>query len=331
MGPASAVRAQEPPPASYDEVQASFASFVDQADELGMEVLAMFRADELDELHARFDDVLSAAVSAEQLAEGKAQVEATAELGEIVRRRAGRLSPDRVVYSAELEWGEDTLVFSAGFNADEEIIGIFLSPIEPLPAPPDRASQVEYRLPYDGLWLTFWGGETDLENYHVRTPVQRFAYDFLVWKDGASHSGDGTELTDYYAYGQEALAPASGTVTSVVDGLPDQTPQTGSDPVNAAGNHVVIEVGSEEYVLIAHLQPNSITVAEGDEVEAGQAIALVGNSGNTSEPHIHVHVQDQPTFSFTGIGLPMQFSDIVVNGEPVAEGAPVADQFAANS
>jgi hypothetical protein len=102
--------------------------------------------------------------------------------------------------------------------------------LNPLPSPQDdpaatHESTVDYRLPFDGLWFIGWGGDTLLENYHVAAPDQRHALDILVWKDGGTHSGDGTVDEDSWAYGQQVLAPADGSVV-VLEGLPDQTPGT---------------------------------------------------------------------------------------------------------
>ena len=147
---------------------------------------------------------------------------------------------------------------------------------------------------------------------------------------GGSHTGDGSAVTDYWAYGQQVLAPAAGTVVEVVDGLPDEVPQTIGDTVNPAGNHIIIEVAEGEFLLIAHMQAGSLMVAEGEVVEAGQQLGLVGNSGSTTEPHIHVHLQDLPVFLVDGAGLNLEFTDYVANGDAVDRGQPLADQFVAN-
>ena len=61
-----------------------------------------------------------------------------------------------------------------------------------------------------------------------------------------------------------------------------------------AGNHVVLDLGNGEYALLAHLQRGSVRVEAGDRVRAGDVLGLTGNSGNSSEPHLHFHVQDRP-------------------------------------
>ena len=197
--------------------------------------------------------------------------------------------------------------------------------------PPDPAathdSQVEFQVPFEGLWWVFWGGDEELQNYHAVAKDQRHALDLVVWRDGGTHRGNGTANEDYWAYGQRVLAPAAGTVVTVVDGLPDNAPQVETNAFSPAGNHIVIEVADGQYVLIAHLQAGSLTVAEGDPVAAGQAIGLVGNSGNTSEPHIHIHLQDKPSFDPSATGLPLVFTSYLANGDAVDRGRLIADQF----
>jgi murein DD-endopeptidase MepM/ murein hydrolase activator NlpD len=93
------------------------------------------------------------------------------------------------------------------------------------------------------------------------------------------------------------LAPAAGTVTFVLDGRPD-LPIGSTDSRCQSGNNIVIDIGGGRYLLMGHLSPGSIQVKVGDQVKLGQPIAKVGNSGNTSEPHLHIQAQSLGT----GIG-----------------------------
>jgi len=184
----------------------------------------------------------------------------------------------------------------------------------------DYQPKAQFMLPFRGEWLCFWGGRTVAENYHAAHRAQRFAYDLVMVRDGKSHSGEGKALTDYYCYGQPILAPAAGTVVTVVDSLPDQA--IGSrDPLNPAGNHVVIDHGNREYSLLAHLQPRSVKVRAGQRVKAGDVLGLAGNSGNTSEPHLHVHLMNAPSMKDAD-GLPMPFDGYEADGTRVTRGEP---------
>jgi murein DD-endopeptidase MepM/ murein hydrolase activator NlpD len=159
-------------------------------------------------------------------------------------------------------------------------------------------------------------------------PDQRHAYDFLVWRAGATHRGSGARNSDYWAWGKRVLAPASGQVVAAVDGVHDNRPQVEvENPGEPAGNHVVLDLGNGEYALLAHFRKGSLAVRKGDRVSAGDILGRVGNSGNSSEPHLHFHVQDRPGLFGAARGLPLAFVDYRADGRRVARGTPVQGQF----
>lgn len=183
-----------------------------------------------------------------------------------------------------------------------------------------QPSTVPFRLPLDGPVTVAWGGGTIAVNYHAQIPDQRWAYDLLVTENGQSFRGDGARLEDYLAYGQPVLAPAEGVVVAVRDSEPEG--EIGHRQLRrAAGNHVVLQVAPREFLFIAHLHRGSIRVKAGERVRAGQAIGRVGNSGNSSEPHVHLHLQDTPTPSL-GEGIPMYFHSYRLDGRQVERGIP---------
>lgn len=245
-------------------------------------------------------------------------------------------------YAATCAWGEATLLFVVVPDGAGKVAGFTIAPRYPLPQ--DMATGtitgVTYRLPFDGVWFTYWGGLTELENYHAATPSQRHAYDFVVWNDGATFRDDGTRNADYHAWGQPALAPVSGTVVAVENGMPDMRPGellSAIDPAAAqglhpAGNHVIIRTADTAFAFVAHLQQGSVAVRNGDAVSAGDRIGLVGNSGNTSEPHVHVHLQNVADFfAPAAVSLPLRFADYLANGEPVSDGIPTQGEFVESS
>jgi hypothetical protein len=182
-------------------------------------------------------------------------------------------------------------------------------------------SQVAFRLPLDGPITVAWGGPTPAVNYHAVIPDQRWAYDLLVTSNGRSYREDGSRLEHYYVYGRPVRAPADGTVHMVHDGEPER-PIGHWQFVRTAGNHVVLEVAPSEFLFIAHMQPGSITVAPGDRVMAGHVLGLVGNTGNSSEPHVHLHLQDTPT-QYLGEGIPFLFHGYRVSGVEMERGMPL--------
>ena len=189
----------------------------------------------------------------------------------------------------------------------------------------DYVTKTRFTLPFRGEWLVVWGGRTLGQNYHAAIRGQRFAHDLIMVKDGKSHAGEGKALTDYYCYGQPVLAPAEGVVVTAVDSLPDQGIGA-RDPVRPAGNHVVINHGNHEFTLLAHMQPHSLRVKAGQRVKRGDVLGLAGNSGNTSEPHLHVHLMNGPDMTDAD-GLPMPFTNYLVDGKAIARGEIVRFQL----
>ncbi|RPI93978.1 MAG: hypothetical protein EHM39_12505 [Chloroflexi bacterium] len=346
--PIAGVRAQddpavEPPPADYGEVAAAYTEMENTTITDANRMIDLMLSGDFAAIYEQFSDEVKALVTVEQLETGYQQVTSAGPLGELISSRAIAVNSQRV-YIAQYAWGDNAITLTVAFNAAGEISGLNFVPVTPLLGDPraDYQSAVVFRLPFDGLWNTFWGGPDVLHNYHVAAAPPRHAYDFVVWKDGSTFGGDGTSLEDYYAYGQPALAPADGEVITVVNDLPEVTPQVEMDPAHPAGNHVVIQVAEGEYLFIAHMQPGSIQVEVGDMVDAGQVIGLTGNSGSSSEPHIHIHLQDTPEMFTTdesgtiiGLsdaqGLPLVFTFYLANGEPVAAGVPIGGQFVQNA
>lgn len=178
-----------------------------------------------------------------------------------------------------------------------------------------------YRVPGAGVWQVGNGGRDAAQNNHVGNKQQWYAYDLVKPGDGdASFVGDGKELEDYPAWGSDVLAPADGVVVTVVDGIPDQALES-RDRYFIPGNLVVIDHGEGEVSFLAHFRKGSIVVKPGAKVKQGQKLGKVGNSGNTSEPHIHWHLATDPDMS-KAHGLPIRFAPLLVGGTRVDAPAP---------
>jgi hypothetical protein len=135
-----------------------------------------------------------------------------------------------------------------------------------------------------------------------------------------SFAADGTELTDYYCYALPVLAPATGVVHATYTDARDM-PIGILGGMPPGGNQIIIKVAEKQFLFLCHLQPGSIDVQPGDKVEEGQVIARIGNSGNTSEPHLHIHLQDTPDL-FLGEGIPLYFRQYRVGSTVVQRGVP---------
>jgi hypothetical protein len=190
------------------------------------------------------------------------------------------------------------------------------------PSSHDRSpSTIRFRIPLDGPVTVGWGGATPEVNYHVVAPDQRWAYDLLVTVDGVTHAGDGRRREDYYIYDRPVVAPAAGKVHAISDGDPDMSIGEMGGGHDPGGNQVVLEVAPGQFLLLWHLRPGSIVVKPGDSVVEGQLLGRAGNSGNTSEPHLHIHLQDGPDLALAE-GIPLYFHAYHVNGRFVERGMP---------
>ncbi len=152
-----------------------------------------------------------------------------------------------------------------------------------------------------GAWLVAQGGGKGL-NHHFAVREQRGALDIVAVDRAHGSKRPGGGLESYVIYGAKLYAPCDGVVVSALDGLPDQEPgRIRFGPLY--GNHVFVDTG-REVVKMAHLRPGSVAVSTGQTVRAGQLVGEVGNSGNSTEPHLHLHAERD------GVGLDLAFTDV---------------------
>ena len=166
-----------------------------------------------------------------------------------------------------------------------------------------------------GPFLVANGGSNGLVSSHVMTlaDVPRFRQ----WR-GQSYGVDLVRLgpggmrarglapsdpAAYAIYGDTIVAPCAGRVVAATDRL-DDLPVPETDRAHMAGNHVLLECGPV-WVLLAHMRRGSVMARAGDEVTTGQPLGQVGNTGNTGEPHLHLHAQRPGT------------EEMPLGGEPV--------------
>ena len=187
----------------------------------------------------------------------------------------------------------------------------------------ETSPSASVRLPSNEPLRVAWGGDRVAVNYHAASPDQRWAYDLVV--EPAMHGS--SKLQDYGCYGKPVVAPVSARVHHAIDGQPDQVPGTLTpNRENPQGNAVVLGLETGTYLVIAHLKPGSVLVRAGDRVKEGDLIGQCGNSGNTSEPHIHIHHQRQdPKVQVLQLaeGLPLDLRD---HGGPAMPGGGIDER-----
>lgn len=148
-------------------------------------------------------------------------------------------------------------------------------------------------------------------------PSEGFAIDWIkVNREGKAFRTDGKKSEDWLCYGVDVLAVAPGTVIETMRDLPDEPPgvaPTGLKVSEIAGNHVLLDLGDGRYAMYAHLAPQSLTVHVGDHVKVGDKLGLLGNSGNTTGPHLHFQISDRPS-TLDVTSLPFGFKSMMLQG-----------------
>lgn len=148
---------------------------------------------------------------------------------------------------------------------------------------------------------------------------QRFAIDWMrLDEQQRLVKGDPAKVSNWVGYDHPVFAIADAVVARVLDRLPDQSPGSLPDPRTMTlqtvdGNHVILDLGNGVFAFYAHLKKGSIAVSEGEQVKAGQQIARLGNSGNTSAPHLHLHLMAGPS-PLGADGIPYVFERFSVRG-----------------
>ncbi len=216
-------------------------------------------------------------------------------------------------------------------NKFGKIDGLLFTPYD---APEKKTSflrnQTKMSLPFYGEWLVFWGGDTKEENYHISSKAQRHAFDIVMTDSvGKTYRTDGKSNEDYYAFGQHLIAPCDAKVVAVIEGVKDNVPGE-MNPEQLTGNSVVLKTATNEYLLLAHFKLNSIKVKVGDSIKGGQLLGHCGNSGNSSEAHLHFHIQNQEKLAGAD-GFKCYFEKLMVNGEMKTDYSPVKGERIKNA
>jgi hypothetical protein len=211
-------------------------------------------------------------------------------------------------------------MLNISIDNNASITGFTITPYNSLPVVERNTTKL--KLPFKGEWNVLWGGDTKELNYHVQSEAQKNAFDILI-KDntGKSFKTNGSSNEDYYAFGKELTAPCDGEIVMAVDGVKDNIPGV-MNPMMALGNCVILKTDNNEFLFFAHFKNHSIQVKEGQKVKQGQLLGLCGNTGNSSEPHLHFHIQNVENINIA-TGVKCYFDKIIVNGQLKSDYSPI--------
>jgi murein DD-endopeptidase MepM/ murein hydrolase activator NlpD len=209
---------------------------------------------------------------------------------------------------------------SAAGNSQEVVV-------EGARVPVNRKTPLVLSAPLRGEgWVALSGPSNDNRHRRIifvkggkaRIPA-RFAIDWTrIDANGRFVHGDRANNANWYSYGAEVLAVANAVVADVKDGIPDNEMGSGKKaapitPGTIAGNYVMLDLGKSNFAVYAHLQPKSIRVRVGEKVRRGQVLGLLGNSGDSGDPHLHFHVANANSIA-AAEGVPYVFESFEVQG-----------------
>ena len=224
------------------------------------------------------------------------------------------------IYKSDFEHGIYDIFIS--LNNENQINGFFIKQSTSKKA--IKRNTTKMILPFNEEWFVFWGGNTVENNYHVAYENQKGAYDLVIQKNGQSFKNDRSKNEHFYAFGKEVISPCDGKIVKIIDHIKDNIPGE-MNPKNATGNTIILETVNNEFILFAHLKENSIVVNEGQQVKQRDVLGLCGNSGNSSEPHLHLSLQNLKTV-YGAIGGKLFFEEIKVNGSVKKDYIPVKNE-----
>ena len=287
---------------NYKQVSTRFVSF--------------YNVDKNDSIVAMFSPEMNAALPLDKFSQVTAGLKV--QYGVIKKLRFVRLQSASALY--ETTFDKAVLGMTITLNPKNEIAGLLFKPYTE--AKEIIRNNTKMKLPFKGEWSVTWGGDTKEQNYHVESVAQKNAFDFLIYDEkGLTHKGTGEANEDYYAFGKELYAPCDGEVVLVVDGIKDNIPGI-LNPIYIPGNTVIIKTANGEFVFFAHFKQHSIVVKQGQKVTTGALLGLCGNSGNSSEPHLHFHLQNTEDMT-KATGAKCFFDQLKVNGVLKSDYSPV--------
>ena len=281
-----------------------------------------YNAGNYDSIFSMLDVIMQNALPPEKTNEFFTGLKAQA--GQIKKKEFIKYSNGTVaVYKTNFE----RALFAINISVDKnlKINGLFVKPFVDESQSQTLRNATKLILPFNDEWTVVWGGDTKELNYHVVSPAQKNAFDIVITDAKRnSYKTDGIANEDYYAFGKELVAPCDGEIVLVVDGVKDNVPGE-MNKFNVGGNTVIIKTVNNEYLVLCHFKHQSIKVKEGQKIKQGELLGLCGNTGNSSEPHLHFHIQNIEDLN-TATGVKCYFEKLSVNGQVKQDYSPIKNE-----
>lgn len=282
-----------------------------------------YNSDNLDAIFATFSTEMQNALPIDKTKEFLTDLKK--EAGNITQRQFIKYEQGFASYKTNFE--KSLFTVNIAVDSNSKISGFLVKPFVEIPL--IERNKTKLSLPFKNEWTVTWGGDTKDLNYHVESKSQKNAFDFIITdKRGKSYKTNGNSNEDFYAFGQDYFSPCDGEIVLVVDGVKEN--KIGEmNSFNIGGNTIILKTLTNEYVVFCHLKHKSIEVKEGQKVKKGQLLGQCGNTGHSSEPHLHFHIQNTEDMN-DATGVKCYFEKISVNGQQKANYSPIKNEKISN-
>jgi hypothetical protein len=280
-----------------------------------------YNAEKYDSVFLLFSKEMQSALPAEKTNEFFTNLNLQA--GKMQKREFIKYESGYAIYKTQF----DKILFALNISIDSEskINGFLVNAFKDESLPKIDRNKTNMYLPFIESWTVVWGGDTKELNYHVESNPQKNAFDMLITDiNGKSYKTTGKTNEDFYAFGKQLFAPCDGEIVLVTDGIKDNN----VGEMNAAyvgGNMVIIKTSNNEFVVFCHFKNSSILVKNGQQIKQGQLLGQCGNSGRSSEPHLHFHLQNGIDMN-TATGIKCYFEKLHVNGKLMTDYSPIQNE-----
>ncbi len=293
-------------------------------DEVASEFQSKYNQSNYEDIHGMLDDIMKSLIPKEKMTDFLNTVRSN--FGIIKTMEFYDVNNSAHVYRTAFEKAIVDISFS--LNKKNQIIALFIPRNSFENSSVLKRNATKMIFPFKEESFVYWGGETVEINYHMADLSQQYAFDVVMVANGAPYKGDPTKNESYFIFGKDIIAPCDAKVVKVIDGIKDNVPGE-LNRVEITGNTIILETERKEYLLFAHIKANSILLKEGDLVKQGQVIAQCGNSGNTTQAHLHFHLQNTDDL-FNTIGAKIYFDELIVNGQIEKDYMPKKEDFVRN-
>lgn len=277
-----------------------------------------YNAENYDSIFSMFSKEMQSALPLDKTKEFLTGLNSQA--GKIQKREFIKYKSTYAIYKTQF----DKTLFSVNISLDNnsKINGLLVNAFKDESLPKIERNKTKMSLPFKDEWTVVWGGDTKELNYHVESNAQKNAFDIIIInKKGNSYKTNGKTNQDFYAFGKQLFAPCDGEVVLVIDGVNDN--KVGEmNSVDVGGNTVIIKTTNNEFVVFCHFKNKTIVVKKGQQVKQGQVLGQCGNSGHSSEPHLHFHLQNGIDMN-TATGIKCYFDKLNVNGKLMTDYSPI--------